>query len=134
MERRKPSLRLVTFSLWTSSALYVLSGLAMAVFFAFMAKEEKDGAIAFIILGFASLGACLGMAVFAGVVAWQLGERKFWAWICALILGGLYVPSLFIVLGVLVLLGALRRDVVAWFCDSAAAREPDGSGEAPPAS
>jgi len=60
----------------------------------------------------ATLGAimaCFALALAAGVevVAYGIRKRRFWAWIAGLIIFGIYLPSLFLPLGVLGLWGLL---------------------------
>ena len=57
----------------------------------------------------------LGMAIFIEIVCRHLKQGKYWAWIAALILCGLYVPSLFIVLGIVGLLSLLKPETRAFF-------------------
>lgn len=71
----------------------------------------------FYILGFTIFFVflCLGMAVFIEIVCRHLKQGKYWAWIAGLILCGIYVPSLFIVLGIVGLIGLLKPEVRAYF-------------------
>ncbi|HLE03353.1 MAG TPA: hypothetical protein VI729_01900 [Anaerolineales bacterium] len=48
-----------------------------------------------------------GFAVFIEIVVRALNRRKFWAWVAGLCLSGLYIPSLFLPLGVMGLIGLL---------------------------
>lgn len=57
----------------------------------------------------------LGMAVFIEIVCRHLKEGRYWAWIAALILFGIYVPSLFILLGILGLLALMKPETQAYF-------------------
>jgi hypothetical protein len=58
------------------------------------------------------LGVCsgliiVGFAVFIEIVARALNRRRFWAWVAGLCVSGLYIPSLFLPLGVMGLIGLL---------------------------
>jgi len=53
----------------------------------------------------------IGMGVFVEVIIKGLKDNKFWAWVAGLIICGLYVPSLFIILGIIGLIGLLDKEV-----------------------
>ena len=50
---------------------------------------------------------CLALAVGIEFVAAGLRRRRFWAWVAALCIFGIYLPSLFLPLGALGLWGLL---------------------------
>lgn len=59
--------------------------------------------------------------VFGGlnfIVAWGLGNRSYWAWVLALILGALYLPSACLPLGGIILYCVLQPDFTAAFKQS----------------
>lgn len=53
----------------------------------------------------------LAVAVFIEIIIRGLRRRRFWAWICGLITAGLYIPSLFFILGIFILLGLINEEV-----------------------
>lgn len=57
----------------------------------------------------------LGMAVFIEIICRHLKQGRYWAWIAGLILCGIYIPSLFIILGIVGLLGLLKPDTKTYF-------------------
>jgi len=59
--------------------------------------------------------ASLGMAIFIEIVCRHLQKGRYWAWIAGLILCGIYIPSLFIVLGIVGLMALLKPEVQAYF-------------------
>ena len=53
----------------------------------------------------------IGMGVFVEIVIKGLKDNKFWAWVSGLIICGFYIPSLFIILGIIGLIGLLNKEV-----------------------
>ncbi len=113
--------------LWTaivclriSEVLYILLALLFGTFGTmgdlFGEKPTSQGEY-FYILGFTIFFVflSLGMAVFIEVVCRHLKQGKYWAWIAGLILCGIYVPSLFIVLGIIGLIGLLKPETRKYF-------------------
>ena len=49
----------------------------------------------------------LPFVVFLELLMLHLRRRRYWAWIAGLVVGGLYVPSLFLPLGVMIFVGLL---------------------------
>ncbi|MBN1460341.1 MAG: hypothetical protein JXA57_12455 [Armatimonadetes bacterium] len=83
-----------------STVLYVF----VAIIVAFLLLEGSEGAAAstadnsipiFLIV------ACLGLAIVPEVAIVGIKRRRFWGWALALIIFGLYIPSLFLPLGVI---------------------------------
>lgn len=88
-----------------SAAIYLLIGIAVGLFgVAFRAEMESQD----FVLVWTLLGIVVGFIAVIEVTAWGLQQRKFWAWVVGLIIFALYVPSLFIPLGVLGLIGLLN--------------------------
>ena len=54
---------------------------------------------------------CVAIGIFVEVVIKALQNKKSWAWVAAFILCILYIPSIFIVLGIIGVLGLLDKDV-----------------------
>jgi hypothetical protein len=85
-----------------SAVLYFLLGGAFAALF-FVAEDTPEGTIVAILM----MVVCLAFIIGIEFVAYGLKKRKFWAWIAALCIFGLYVPSLFLPLGALGIWGLL---------------------------
>jgi len=51
----------------------------------------------------------LPFVIFLEVVIAHLKKRKFWAWVAGIAVGGMYAPSLFLPLGVFILIGLLSE-------------------------
>ncbi len=49
----------------------------------------------------------LGLVVFIEIVIACLRRHKYWAWVAGLIIGAIYLPSLYLPFGVLILIGLL---------------------------
>ena len=54
---------------------------------------------------------CIAMGVFVEIVINRLKQRKYWAWIAAIIICATYVPSIFIALGIIGLVGLFDESV-----------------------
>lgn len=63
---------------------------------------------------FAALFA-IGPAIFLEFIIRGLKRYRYWAWICGVIMCGIYVPSGFMLFGILGLVGLLNRDVINEF-------------------
>lgn len=51
------------------------------------------------------------MVVFIELVVSHLKKGRFWAWIAAICLAGLYIPSLYFPMGIFMILGLINEDV-----------------------
>lgn len=90
-------------SLRISAVIYALLGVAMFPLLLLTAEENSFALpVAIALLLFA-----LALAAGCEFVVWGLKRRKFWAWIAGLCIFGLFVPSLFLPLGVIGLIGLL---------------------------
>lgn len=54
---------------------------------------------------------CVALVVFIEVTIHFLKKGAYWAWICGICTAGLYLPSLFLLLGVFMLIGLLDEGV-----------------------
>ncbi|MFA5324407.1 MAG: hypothetical protein WC373_17150 [Smithella sp.] len=52
----------------------------------------------------------LTFVIFLEILISQLRKRKYWAWIAGLIVGGLYIPSLFLPFGIMIFIGLLSKE------------------------
>jgi hypothetical protein len=97
-------IRLTILALRISEGLYVLIGLCFPIFIISFPEAQEQYPI--------WIGICTGLfsvgfAVFVEIVVRALNRRKFWGWVAGLCLSGLYIPSLFLPLGVMGLVGLL---------------------------
>ena len=93
-----------------SAVFYFLSGILFLILpfvLPNILEEEIFLTIMFVITALFSIA----IGIFVEIVIKSLKNNKFWAWVAGLIICGLYIPSLFIVLGVIGLIGLLDRDV-----------------------
>jgi hypothetical protein len=113
-------LSFVTVSLRISSIIYILISVIYTLGLLLFPKDElaSDPVELGIIIGTGVLTIilCILLVVFIEVVINALKKGKQWAWIAGICLGGLYVPSLFLVLGVCMLIGLLDEEVKQ-FCE-----------------
>ena len=101
-------LRFTIVSLHISAALYFLIS-ALLVFALFSAEASQmwiPGIFALL---------CTGLGVGIEFVISNLKKGKFWSWVVALIICGIYLPSLFFILGLLGFWGSLNKESRAFF-------------------
>lgn len=114
------SLKPALLCLRISEGLYVLLAILFGVLgTSGMLFGEKPSSQAeyFYVLGFTIFFVflCLGMAIFIEIVCQHLKQGKYWAWIAGLILSGIYIPSLFFILGLIALIALLKPESKAFF-------------------
>ncbi len=103
-----------------SEGLYLLLAILFGVLgtsgVLFGEKPTSQGEY-FYILGFTIFFVflCLGMVIFIEMVCRHLKQGKYWAWIAGLILFGIYIPSLFFILGIIGLIALLKPESKAFF-------------------
>lgn len=90
-----------------SSIIYILLGLVMIPFgfFAF----SVDFFSGFILLLFCPFS--IGIGVFIEIVIAGLKKKKKWTWMAALILCIMYIPSAFVILGVIGIIPLFKDEV-----------------------
>ena len=96
--------RLTILAFRISEGLYVLIGLCLPIL-TISFQEVREQYPVWISVCTGLLG--FGFAVFTEIVVRALNRRKFWAWVAGLCISGVYVPSLFLPLGVMGLMGLL---------------------------
>ena len=117
----KPSLNLIKVPLYISAVLYFLVGILVIILFAALLGRPSHGddlavrvvvwcAMVFVV------ALCIGLGVFIIYFTGKLDQRKKWAWICSIVFGCMYIPSAFFFLGIPIVIGAFRSDVMKWFC------------------
>ena len=97
-------IRLAILALRISEGIYVLLGLCLPIS---MISVKEIGDEYPMWLGVCTALLIIGFAVFIEIVARALNRRQFWAWVAGLCISGLYIPSLFLPLGVMGLVGLL---------------------------
>jgi hypothetical protein len=108
----KPRIHLTIIALRISEVIYFLAALCSP--FLFTAYTEGQDQIG-LITGVCTAIFGIGIVVFIEVVIRNLKQQKFWAWVVALCLSGLYVPSAFLPLGIMGLIGLLDPETRAAF-------------------
>lgn len=108
----KSKLNLATLALRISTVLYLLLGLLFLIL-AFLIPANTEGWSPWI--GYFMAGFSAVFIIFLEVLIVHLKKRKFWAWVAGLIVGALYAGSLFLPLGVMILIGLLSSESRAEF-------------------
>jgi hypothetical protein len=80
-----------------SALLYVVLGIGFYFLLNSLAEEDRESAAAGIV--FAVF--CFTLAVVVETIAWGIRRRYYWAWILGVGTFALYVPSIFMPLGIL---------------------------------
>ncbi len=81
-----------------SAALYLLIGGLLFLVLDVRVLEIDNSRSGHIFMSILA-AVCVGIVLGIEVVAWGLRRRKFWAWVAGLVIFGIYVPSLFFLLG-----------------------------------
>jgi hypothetical protein len=120
----KHKLVLATVCLHTSAILYLGLGAGLLVAISGLASGPFERA-ALVFLG----SFCIVLALAVEVIAYGVARRWLWAWIVGVCVFCLYVPSIFMPLGILGLWGLLHPDSRALFGIEARRRDapPDDS-------
>ena len=115
-----PKLKKTILCLRISSVFYFVLGTLIASLLLFFSKkmfgehptgDTLGGLITAIFMAILSLA----MAIFVEFVIHGLKKTKYWAWIAGVILTAMYIPSLFIILGIIGILGLLDKSVMSDF-------------------
>lgn len=109
-ERSGPPHRIGTalVCLHVSAGIYATLGIASPWLFAWISElDDGPGRRWGIVVGVAVLSLFAVLVAGIELVAHGLRRRRFWAWVAGLCIFGIYVPSLFLPLGVLGLWGLL---------------------------
>ena len=104
-----PGLGWVVVSFRVAAVLYLLLGgfLTVLLIIILLKSVENVDYSLFIVVSVVSFI----MVVVTEVVIYGLRKKKFWAWVGAIMLSALYIPSIFLPLGVIALCGLLTKDV-----------------------
>lgn len=100
----KQKIGLAILGLRISTIIYylIIAGFIIGGFMIPADFEEASPLELWLIAGFT-----LPFVILLEVVILNLKRRKYWAWIAGIIVGGLYVPSIFLPLGAMILVGLL---------------------------
>lgn len=108
----------VRYTRWILSfcgALYVLMGVFSPLILKLVSAMDKQGEPMptgiLVGLGLFLVVICGGFGVLNLVAAWGLGQRRKWAWVLAVVVGGIYAPSACLPFGALILYGMLNERV-----------------------
>jgi hypothetical protein len=102
----KSKVNLAILAIRISTVIYFLIGIVFLIL-AFVVPPDTEGWSKW--MGFFMAGFCVPFIIFLEVLIIYLRKRKFWAWVAGLIVGALYAPSLFLPLGVMILIGLLSE-------------------------
>ena len=102
-----PLLKPTTICLRISSIIYFLLGLIFVPLIVLVGMEEPVLAFMFIFFFFFTVA----IGVFIEVVIAGLKKHKSWTWMAALILCIMYIPSAFVVLGVIGIIPLFKEEV-----------------------
>lgn len=98
--------------LWFCGAMYLLLGVVLGVLFPLGSladsSSEAPPMVVAVVMGVLMFLVSAGWGLFNFVVAWGLGRGARWAWICGVIIGGIYAPSICLPLGAVLLYGLLN--------------------------
>ena len=101
---------MVTIPFRISSVLYFILGAAFFIMaLVGFSNGSEDSLLAGSFLFIMALF-CIALGVFVEIVIYHFKKKKYWAWIAALIIAGLYIPSIFIVLGIIPLIAILDKE------------------------
>jgi len=111
-----PKLNKTIIVLHIMAVIYFLIVLAVIVFlisFSLIVDEmEPEIPLTFLkITALFTVLLSIASGVFIEIVIKNLKNNQFWAWVAAVIICGLYIPSLFIILGIIGLKGLLDKEV-----------------------
>src|SRR3989338_6996541 len=105
-----PKLNKTIIVLHISAVIYFLLGIIFLILPFLSSDEIGLGTFTKILWIFIAL-LSIAMGIFIEIVIKSLKNNKFCAWVAGLIICGLYIPSLFIILGIIGLIGLLDKDV-----------------------
>lgn len=122
-----PKLKKTIVALHINAVLNVLVGIAfltatilMGVFVGddFFSSQDDIMSSVIVLLYFSFVAAILfGSAIFIEVVIFHLKHQRYWAWIAAIILCGINLPSIYFVLGLVGLFGLADKIVARQFVE-----------------
>jgi len=100
-----------------SAVLYVLFGILAFAMFAFLMPSIEPDFPSDVgwIFGILMLLLCILLAIGIEVVTWGLRNLQYWAWVTGIVISAIYIPSIFLVFGILGLIGLLNSDTQAAF-------------------
>ncbi len=108
----KNRVRLALLGLRISTVIYyfIMAGCLVWALLPSESTGKKDASFAWFLFIF-----LIPFIIFLEVLIASLRKRRFWAWVGGLIVGALYTPSLFLPLGVMILVGLLSGGSIQEF-------------------
>jgi len=88
-----PWITAVWWTLVGSGIIYLMVGLAAGPLLALREAQESGEPLLAVLFGVIFFVGCGGFAAVNFVAAWGLDRRAKWAWIVALLVGGMYAAS-----------------------------------------
>lgn len=114
MENTRPNLNLITIPIFISAIFYFILGAALVILILLMDKNNMGHWWAqFIGLGLMALTS-FAIGVFVLICNKKLKERKKWALTACMVIGFMYVASIFIFLGIPILMGVFKKEITDW--------------------
>lgn len=105
----------VTIPLHLSAVAYIVvalfSGLAFLAFPVMLESSPQSEVVIMIVTMILMVLLSVGMILFIELVVSHLKKGKFWAWIAAICLAGLYIPSAYFPLGIFMIIGLVDEEV-----------------------
>ena len=110
------SMKMVTIPIHISAVLYSLIALgSLAILFIPMPGEDDIDLFVLRITWGIMCIVSVALVIFLEIVVMALKKGHFWAWIAGICIAGLYIPSGFMILGIIMLIGLLREEITE-FC------------------
>lgn len=103
----KSKVHLAILAIRISTVIYALLALVFVVL-TFVLPTDTDGWSPF--MGYFMAAILVPFIVFLEILITALRKRRFWAWIAGLIVASMYVPSLFLPLGIMLFIGLLSNE------------------------
>lgn len=108
-------LKWITIPLHLSAVAYVIVALFSALAFLgfpVMLEGSPDYEVAIMVVTMVLMVVLsVGMIIFIELVVAHLKKGKFWAWVAAICLAGLYIPSLYFPMGIFMIIGLVNEEV-----------------------
>lgn len=106
-----PKLRQFIISLRVSSGIYALIAIGATLLCCLLPLLDVDmgseDGIVMIIMGIIMAIMSIGIVIFNEFIIHFIKKGAFWAWVAGLCMAGLYIPSIFLPLGIFMLLGLI---------------------------
>jgi len=115
-DHNPPPLGLITVPMIIAGVIYIILGVGFSLLMFMIPNRDPGAGIAYVFfLLFGLFSVALG--AFCILIAGKVKQRKKWAWIAAIVFGGMFTPSAFFFLGIPILIGCLKPEVSGWIND-----------------